>query len=191
MPIPFIFYVMEHGAPDWMIDNRWVIFYTSVAVTFLYSVKRWTSGRSNTSERPLHGKVILFTGGTSGIGALAAQELAARGAQLILLTHTPPSDPFLVEYIQDLRDKTGNSLIYAEQVDLSSLHSVRKFATKWIDNAPPRRLDMIVLCAATLTPPGGQRKETQEGLEETWMVNFLANFHLLGNSESGHQGTAL
>ncbi|PHH85384.1 hypothetical protein CDD83_481 [Cordyceps sp. RAO-2017] len=179
MPIPFIFHVVQHGPPDWLRDHRWLVFYLSLTVTFLVTLKRWTSGRSNEAERPLHGKVVLFTGGTSGIGAQAAQELAARGAQLVLLTHTPPSDPFLAEYVQDLRDKTGNNLIYAEQVDLSSLHSIRKFATRWIDNAPPRRLDMVVLCAATLTPPGGKRQETDEGIEETWMVNFLANFHLL------------
>ncbi|KYK57425.1 oxidoreductase, short chain dehydrogenase/reductase family [Drechmeria coniospora] len=180
MPIPFIFYVIENGPPDWLRDNQWPIFYTSIALTLLYTLKKWTSGRSNTAERPLHGKVVLFTGGTSGVGARAVEELATRGAQIVLLTHAPPSDPFLVEYVQDLREKTQNQLIYAEQVDLSSLHSVRKFATRWIDNAPPRRLDMIVLCAATLTPPGGGRTETGEGIEETWMVNFLANFHLLG-----------
>ncbi|KAJ3502907.1 hypothetical protein NM208_g16623 [Fusarium decemcellulare] len=31
-----------------------------------------------------------------------------------------------------------------------------------------------------MTAPGGKRKESEEGIEETWMVNFLANFHLLG-----------
>jgi NAD(P)-dependent dehydrogenase (short-subunit alcohol dehydrogenase family) len=70
-------------------------------------------------------------------------------------------------------------MVYAEQVDFSSLYSVRKFATKWVDNAPPRRLDMIIMCAATLTPPGGTREVTDEGIEETWAVNYLANFHLL------------
>ncbi|KJZ74552.1 hypothetical protein HIM_06148 [Hirsutella minnesotensis 3608] len=180
MPIPFLFYVVEHGPPQWMRDNRWLIFYTSLVVTILVTLKRWTLGSLNTSEKPLHGKVVLFTGGTSGVGAQAAQELAARGAQIVLLTRTPPSDPFTAEFVQDLRNKTGNQLIYAEQVDLSSLHSIRKFATKWIDNAPPRRLDMIVLCAGVVTPPGGKRRETEEGIEETWMVNFLANFHLLG-----------
>ncbi len=39
---------------------------------------------------------------------------------------------------------------------------------------------MVVLCAATLTPPGKPRVETAEGIEQTWMVNFVANFHLLG-----------
>ncbi|PHH80937.1 hypothetical protein CDD82_1441 [Ophiocordyceps australis] len=180
MPIPFIFYSLFHGPPDWLRQNRWPIFYASLVLTVLVSIKSWTFGRSNTAERPLHGKVVLFTGGTSGIGAQAAQELAARGAQLVLLTQAPATDPFLVEYIQDLREKTGNHLIYAEQVDLASLHSIRRFATKWIDNAPPRRLDMIVLCAATITPPGAKRRETaQGGIEEMWMVNYLANFHLL------------
>ncbi|OAQ65853.1 retinol dehydrogenase 13 [Pochonia chlamydosporia 170] len=180
MPIPFLMYVIGHGPPDWLRDNAYTILTVTTTVTLLYFLKRWTSGQLNPAEKNLHGRVVMFTGGTSGIGALAAQEMASRGAQIILLTHTPPSDPFLVEYIQDMRDRTNNQLIYAEQVDLSSLHSIRKFATKWIDNAPPRRLDMIVLCAATMTPPGGKRRETKEGIEETWMVNYLANFHLLG-----------
>jgi NAD(P)-dependent dehydrogenase (short-subunit alcohol dehydrogenase family) len=84
-----------------------------------------------------------------------------------------------VDYIEDLRTQTGNELITAEHVDLTSLHSIRLFATKWVDNAPPRRLDMIVLCANTMTPPGGKPTMTEDGLESTWGLNYLANFHLL------------
>lgn len=127
----------------------------------------------------MHSKVIMITGGTSGIGASISLDLATRGAQLVLLTHQPPSDIFVVDFIEDLRERSGNELVFAEQVDLSSLYSIRQFATKWIDNAPARRLDMIILCAATLTPPGRPRALTKEGLEETWMINYLANFHLL------------
>ena len=118
-------------------------------------------------------------GGTSGIGASVAHDLALRGAQVILLTQHSPSDIFLVEYIEDLRKSTGNQLIYAEQVDLSSLYSIRTFATKWIDNAPPRRLDMLILCANTVVPSKGERKITVDALDEEWQVNYLANFHLL------------
>lgn len=180
MPIPFVFWVIENGPPSWLRENAWTIAGCIAAVAFLTILKQYTSGRSNVAEKKLHGKVVILTGGTSGVGSQVAHQFASRGAQLVLLTQTPASDPFLVEYIQDLRDRTNNQMIYAEEVDLASLHSVRKFATKWIDNAPPRRLDMVVLCAAALTPPGGKRKETEEGVEETWMVNFLANFHLLG-----------
>lgn len=109
-----------------------------------------------------------------------AQHLATRGAQIILLTHHAPSDPFLVDYVDDLRASTNNELIYAEQVDLSSLQSIRLFATKWVDNAPPRRLDMIILCADTLIPRFGIGSKTQDALDPVWGINYLANFHLLG-----------
>ncbi|KAK4134355.1 NAD(P)-binding protein [Trichocladium antarcticum] len=179
MPIPFLINVFHEGLPAWFPDP-WLVAKCTTAAGALVLTKWYSSGRSNTAERKLYGRVVLMTGGTSGIGAATAFELAARGAQLILLTRHAQTDPFLVEYIDDLRARTGNNLIYAEQVDLSSLHSIRQFATRWIDNAPPRRLDLIVLCAATLTPPGGARTTTAEGIETTWMVNYLANFHLLG-----------
>jgi NAD(P)-dependent dehydrogenase (short-subunit alcohol dehydrogenase family) len=105
--------------------------------------------------------------------------LASRGAQIVLLVRQPLADPFLVDYIEDVRTQTGNELITAENVDLESLHSIRQFATKWVDNAPPRRLDMIVLCANTMTPPGGKATQTEDGLESTWGLNYIANFHLL------------
>lgn len=38
---------------------------------------------------------------------------------------------------------------------------------------------MIILCAATLTPSGGKVESTSEGVEVNWMMNYLANFHLL------------
>ncbi|KAF9769247.1 hypothetical protein IL306_013334 [Fusarium sp. DS 682] len=180
MPLVLILGLLENGIPEQVRQHGRTIIYTILTLTLLSLLKVWTSGRKNPSQRLLHGKVVMMTGGTSGIGAQTALGLASQGAQLVLLTQAPPSDPFLVEYIQDLRQKTNNQMIYTEQVDLSDFYSIRTFATKWIDNAPPRRLDMIILCAAVMTPPGGKRRESEEGIEETWMVNFLANFHLLG-----------
>lgn len=181
MPIPIITGLLFDGLPSWFPDP-WLLLKAGSALGAITWTKLYTAGATNTSERKMHSRVVLITGGTSGIGAQAAFELGARGAQVVLLTRLPPSDPFLVEYVDDLRERTENQMIYAEQVDLSSLHSIRQFATKWIDNAPPRRLDMIVLCADIHTPPSGKRLITPEGsgVESTWMVNYLANFHLLG-----------
>lgn len=50
---------------------------------------------------------------------MVAKELANRGAQLVLLTHYELTDPFLVDYIMDLRTTTNNELITAEHVDLA------------------------------------------------------------------------
>ncbi|KAI0478757.1 short chain dehydrogenase/ reductase [Xylariaceae sp. FL0804] len=182
MPLPFLAEVYLNGLPAWVPDwarEPWTVLEVVVVAITLYAVKAYSSGKSNPAESNMHGRVVMITGGTSGIGAAAARDLAKRGAQLVLLTRVPPSDPFLADYIGELRESTKNHMIYAEQVDLSSLHSIRQFATKWIDNAPPRRLDMLILCASALTPPGAKRIETDEGIEEMWMVNFLANFHLL------------
>ncbi|KAK7956970.1 short chain dehydrogenase/reductase family Oxidoreductase [Apiospora aurea] len=172
-------YLFHDGYPAWLPDP-WLLLTVIVVALVIYLIKTYSNGVSNPIEGKMHGKVVMITGGTSGIGAAVTRGLAERGAQIVLLTRLPPSDTFLADYIGELRKKTGNAMIYAEQVDLTDLYSVRKFATKWVDNAPPRRLDQIILCAATLTPPGCKRKESEQGIEETWMVNYVANFHLLG-----------
>ncbi|KAL1617382.1 hypothetical protein SLS56_011035 [Neofusicoccum ribis] len=161
------------------IPFAWTLLNTLPWLAVLFLLKRYFGGAVNTSERNMHSKVVMITGGTAGIGAQVARELATSGAQLVLLTQHELSDPFLVDYIDDLRTTTNNALITAEHVDLASLHSIRKFATKWVDNAPPRRLDMIVLCANTFTPSGARARITEDGLEESWGVNYVANFHLL------------
>jgi NAD(P)-dependent dehydrogenase (short-subunit alcohol dehydrogenase family) len=179
MPLPFLQNILFNGPPEWMPDALTLFTVVAVAGT-LYGIKVYSSGAPNPVEKDMYGKVVIITGGTSGIGAATAYALAQKGAQIVLLTRLPASNPFLADFVGEMRTKTGNDMIYAEQVDLSSLHSIRAFATRWIDNVPPRRLDMVILCASTLTPPGKTRTETAEGIEETWMVNYLANFHLLG-----------
>ncbi|KAL5612556.1 hypothetical protein BROUX41_004346 [Berkeleyomyces rouxiae] len=179
MPIPFIFYVIDHGAPPWLANNFLTMIKVAAAVGLLTLVRLYAAGAKNTSERDMHGKVVLMTGGTSGIGAHTAFELAKRGAQLILLTQNSLGESYVADYVHDLRTRSKNDLIYAEKVDFSSLHSVRQFATRWIDNTPARRLDSIILCGAAMTPPGNPRRLTGDGLEESWQVNFLSNFHLL------------
>ncbi|CAK9435843.1 uncharacterized protein LODBEIA_P05020 [Lodderomyces beijingensis] len=142
------------------------------------AAKYYFRGASNTWERDMHGKVYIVTGGTSGVGAVLAYELALKGAQLVLLTRRT-NDLWLAEYIEDLREKTNNPLIYAEECDLNSLYSVRKFATKWLDNQPPRRLDGVICCAAESIPRNSQRQITVDGVEKQIGINYLGHFHLL------------
>ncbi|OJJ50821.1 hypothetical protein ASPZODRAFT_86463 [Penicilliopsis zonata CBS 506.65] len=177
MPIPIIIKGITEGLSS--IPHAYTVLKTAPWVLLLVALKMYFGGARNQSERLMHSKVVMVTGGTSGIGASVVHELALRGAQIILLTRQPPSDGFLAEYIQDVRQRTGNQLIYAEQVDLSSLHSIRTFATKWVDNAPPRRLDMLILCGGLAAPSAARGKHSPDGLDEEWQVNYLANFHLL------------
>ncbi|KAL2003523.1 hypothetical protein VTN02DRAFT_3508 [Thermoascus thermophilus] len=177
MPVPLIVQGITEGVSS--IPYAVPVLRAAPWLLLLAALKYYFGGARNSSERLMHSKVVMITGGTSGIGAAIVHDLASRGAQIVLLTRHAPSDLFLVDYINDVRKSTGNQLIYAEQVDLSSLHSIRTFATRWVDNAPPRRLDMIILCAHTSVPSGVARKPTVDGLDEEWQVNYLANFHLL------------
>jgi NAD(P)-dependent dehydrogenase (short-subunit alcohol dehydrogenase family) len=106
------------------------------------------------------------------------EELAKQKAQIVLLVRDH-IDTWTIEYIEDLRRRTENSLIYAETCDLNSLHSVREFATKWIDSTSPRRLDMIICNAGVLDPPFTAPRTTIDGIERHWGVNFIAHYHLL------------
>ncbi|OBA22561.1 NAD(P)-binding protein [Metschnikowia bicuspidata var. bicuspidata NRRL YB-4993] len=157
----------------------WLVLRTVVpALAGLLAVKWYFGGNSNPWKRELHGKVYIVTGGTAGLGAATVYELATKGAQVILLCRAL-DDPFTVDFIDDMREKTNNFMIYAEQCDLLLLHSVRLFATKWLDNQPPRRLDGVVCCASETIPKGRPRLVSVDGVELQTAVNYLLHFHLL------------
>ncbi len=136
------------------------------------------SSTKNTWERELHGRVFLITGATSGLGQSVTEDLAKKGAQLVLLVRST-SDCFIQESVQELRERTKNNMIYIEECDLASLYSVRTFATRWLDNKPARRIDGIICCAAVSQPIHFPRNTTPDGIEIQTQVNFLAQYHLL------------
>ena len=118
MPIDIILTVLYDGTdsiPGW----EYLKTYVPVALTF-GAIKYYFSGASNTWERDLHGKVYILTGATTGMGAQVAYELATRGAQLVLLVRST-EDIWVVDYVEDLRNKTNNVLIYAEAVSYTHL----------------------------------------------------------------------
>lgn len=142
------------------------------------ALKYYFRGTTNTWDRDLHGKVFIITGGTSGLGSSITNELAARGAQLILLVRST-NDSWVAEKIEELREKHENYLIYAEECDLSSLYSIRKFATKWLDNVPPRRLDGVICTASESLPAYKERENSIDGIEIQTAVSYVGHFHLL------------
>ncbi|SCW03998.1 LAFE_0H03664g1_1 [Lachancea fermentati] len=149
------------------------------------AIKYWSRGATNTWERNLNGKVYILTGATSqGMGTSVALDLARRGAQLIILSRR--TDEWAFEWCEDLRSRSGNEMIYMEQCDLCDLYEVRKFATKWLDNSPPRRLDGVIVMSGDVEPAGwipgwasSKRRSSSDGLEVQMATNFVGVFHLL------------
>jgi NAD(P)-dependent dehydrogenase (short-subunit alcohol dehydrogenase family) len=116
------------------------------------------------------GKLVVVTGGNSGIGWYAALELARAGAQVILTARTETKGRDAVQRIHRL---VPLAQVNFELLDLASLHSVRDFAAK-IDQHS--KLDQLVNNAGVMAVP--DRRETKDGFEIQFGTNYLGPFAL-------------
>jgi retinol dehydrogenase 12 len=124
---------------------------------------------ANTAQ-PMHGKVCLVTGATSGIGAVTAEALARQGATTILVARNPTRGAATVERI---RQGTGNPQVEVLLADLSAQAEIRRLAREVQSRYP--RLDVLVNNAGALF---SGREVSADGIEMTWALNHLAYFLL-------------
>lgn len=115
------------------------------------------------------GCVVLVTGANSGIGKAAAAALARLGANVVMLCRDCGRGE---KALIDIRSQSGGS---AELMlcDLSSQSSVNSFCDEFMRRYD--RLDVLINNAGTLKP---SRRETEDGIEMTFAVNYLAQFLL-------------
>ncbi|XP_035693752.1 retinol dehydrogenase 12-like [Branchiostoma floridae] len=153
-----------------------VLPYVAAAGVFagLYLLRRHVRGQDCRSDARLDGKTAIVTGANSGIGRAAAQELAARGARVILACRDMTKAETAAS---DIRQATGNGNVVAGKLDLSSLASVREFADHV--NREEERLDILINNAGVMWCP---KQYTADGFELQFGVNHLGHFlltHLL------------
>ena len=116
------------------------------------------------------GKTVVVTGATSGIGEVAARELAAKGARVVVVGRSPEKCEATGAMI---RRETGSQAVETVVADLSSQASVRRLAEELKARCP--KLDVLVNNAGAIINP---RKTTVDGIEMTWALNHLAYFLL-------------
>jgi NAD(P)-dependent dehydrogenase (short-subunit alcohol dehydrogenase family) len=117
---------------------------------------------------------ILVTGATDGLGKRVAFELAAGGATVLLHGR---SRKRLEATLEEAREGTGSEKLGFYLADLSSLGEVRTLAERVLTEQD--RLDVLVNNAGVIV---GERRESEDGYELTFAVNYLAHFlltHLL------------
>ena len=115
-------------------------------------------------------KIVLVTGGNSGIGLVTVTELARLGATTILVARDRSKGQAALE--QAKRD-SGSANIHLMLADLSLQTDVRNLALEVQSKFP--KLDVLVNNAA-LVP--AVRQVTAEGMEVQLAVNHLAPFLL-------------
>jgi NAD(P)-dependent dehydrogenase (short-subunit alcohol dehydrogenase family) len=125
----------------------------------------------------MHGKTVLVTGSTDGVGRYVAAKLAADGAKLLIHGRDRDRAKTLADEIR--RAGHGEAIFY--QADLSSLAGARQLAAAVL--ADHKRLDVFISNAGIGSrTQGAERRTNADGHELRFAVNYLSGFllaHLL------------
>ena len=130
----------------------------------------------------LHGKVVLVTGATDGLGRALAAELARAGATVLVHGRDPGRIADTIKEVTaaaaEADEPAAGDRVRGYQADLSSLAGVRELADQVIAAEP--RLDVLVNNAGIGgdVPGGGARQESADGYELRFAVNYLATYAL-------------
>ena len=126
--------------------------------------------RKGVTMRDAPEATILVTGATDGLGKHVASALARRGATVLLHGRSPER---LEVTLEELRGQTSSQKVGSYLADLSSLAAVRDLAERILSEYD--RLDVLVNNAGIIVQ---ERKESEDGYELTFAVNYLSHFLL-------------
>ena len=129
---------------------------------------RWTA-----NDLPnLSGKVIVVTGGNSGIGYEAALQFARKRARVVLACRDLGKARIAVDQI---KAASPDAELDAMQLDLANLASVRGFADAF--HIQHKKLDVLCNNAGVMALP---YRQTVDGFEMQFGTNHLGHFALTG-----------
>lgn len=118
----------------------------------------------------LRGKICLITGANSGIGEVAARELAGQGGHVILVGRSLERLEAAIGRIRERYPKAEAEPIVADLAVQDEIHRLAETYRHRFD-----RLDVLLNNAGALF---ANREETVDGIERTWALNHLAYFLL-------------
>jgi NAD(P)-dependent dehydrogenase (short-subunit alcohol dehydrogenase family) len=119
----------------------------------------------------LAGKVVVITGGNSGIGKEAAIGIARQGAHVVIAARNPAKAAAALTEIETRADARGR--VETIPIDLASFASVRAFADAF--TAEHDRLHVLLNNAGLVLR---KRAVTVDGHETQFQVNHLGHFLL-------------
>jgi NAD(P)-dependent dehydrogenase (short-subunit alcohol dehydrogenase family) len=119
----------------------------------------------------LHGRTVLVTGPTSGLGRAATDELAALGARVILVGRSQDRLTAVHDALVARHDDDRFPTVVA---DMGSLRSVRAAVARILDSEP--RLDVLVDNAGAILP---ERIDGPDGIEATFASLVVGPFALI------------
>jgi len=116
----------------------------------------------------MKGKVVVITGATSGIGQVAAEELAGMGARIVQVARDRERGEAAVKRLRERGPGIAHAIYYADLLRISEMKRVAAEIAK----AEPR-IDVLINNAGALF---GSRQVTEDGLECTFALNHVSYF---------------
>ncbi len=116
----------------------------------------------------MHGTTVVITGATSGIGAVAAESLAAAGARVLFVARDETKARAMVSRLIRANPDAAHDFVLA---DLSVLAEMRSAARSVLAKAS--KVDVLINNAGAIFD---RRETTVDGLERTFAVNHMAYF---------------
>ncbi|QFS89653.1 Rhamnolipids biosynthesis 3-oxoacyl-[acyl-carrier-protein] reductase [Mycobacterium sp. THAF192] len=118
------------------------------------------------------GRVAVVTGANAGLGLETAAVLAERGARVVVAVRDLGKGE---KAVGEITRRTPNADVALQQLDLSSLASVRTAADELRAAYP--RIDLLINNAGVMYPP---KQTTADGFELQFGTNHLGHFALTG-----------
>jgi NAD(P)-dependent dehydrogenase (short-subunit alcohol dehydrogenase family) len=125
---------------------------------------------TDVTTHDMSGQTVVITGGNSGIGFETAAALAGAGAAVIITVRDGTKGE---KAVKDVAARHPGAIVDSVVFDLSCLASVRYGAQQILDRCP--RIDVLINNAGLVL---SERRETVDGLETTFAVNYLGHFLL-------------
>jgi NAD(P)-dependent dehydrogenase (short-subunit alcohol dehydrogenase family) len=113
-------------------------------------------------------KVVAITGATSGIGEVAADRLAQKGARIVFVARDRTRGEEMRKHLRAIAGHADHTVHYA---DLSRLSEMKRVADA-IAVAEPQ-IDVLINNAGALFT---HRQMTEDGLERTFALNHMSYF---------------
>jgi len=120
----------------------------------------------------LSGKIIIVTGGNSGLGFESVKAFAQNGAEVVLTSRSAEKGE---KAKAEIRKENPNVKINVTELDLADMESVRRFAKDF--HQKHDRLDVLLNNAGIMTTP---YFKTKDGFEGQVGTNHLGHFALTG-----------
>ncbi|MGN6516176.1 MAG: SDR family oxidoreductase [Rhizomicrobium sp.] len=116
----------------------------------------------------MHDKVVVVTGATSGIGEVAADRLAQKGARIVFIARDRERGEATRRHLRAIAGHTDHTVHYA---DLTRLAEQKRVAKEIADSEP--QIDVLVNNAGAMFTT---RQVTEDGLEKTFALNHMSYF---------------